>query len=46
MTAGPSTTTASAATSEDVFLGGRLTIRQPAKGFRAGLDAVLLAAAV
>jgi tRNA1(Val) A37 N6-methylase TrmN6 len=30
---------------DDRFLGGRLTIRQPAKGFRAGLDAVLLAAA-
>ena len=28
------------------FLGGRLHIRQPAKGFRSGVDAVLLAAAV
>lgn len=36
----------SGATTEDVFLGGLLTIEQPAKGFRAGLDAVLLAAAV
>jgi len=29
----------------DAFLGGRLTIAQPADGFRAGVDAVLLAAA-
>ncbi|MEM8821994.1 MAG: methyltransferase domain-containing protein [Pseudomonadota bacterium] len=29
----------------DGFLGGRLTLLQPAKGFRAGSDAVLLAAA-
>lgn len=32
--------------SEDRFLGGRITIRQPETGFRAGLDAVMLAAAV
>jgi tRNA1Val (adenine37-N6)-methyltransferase len=31
---------------EDNFLGGKLVIRQPAEGFRAGLDAVMLAAAV
>jgi tRNA1(Val) A37 N6-methylase TrmN6 len=31
---------------EDGFLGGRLTIAQPRSGFRAGHDAVLLAAAV
>ncbi|MEO6395652.1 MAG: methyltransferase [Devosia sp.] len=30
----------------DAFLGGRLTIAQPANGFRAGLDSVLLGAAV
>lgn len=30
----------------DAFLGGRLTVSQPAKGFRAGLDSVLLGAAV
>lgn len=30
----------------DGFLGGRLTIAQPRKGYRAGVDAVLLAAAV
>ena len=33
-------------TTRDKFLGGRLTISQPAEGFRAGLDAVMLAAAV
>lgn len=31
-------------TSDDAFLGGLLTIRQPKSGYRAGLDAVLLAA--
>jgi len=31
---------------EDAFLSGRLTIAQPEKGFRAGLDSVLLGAAV
>jgi tRNA1(Val) A37 N6-methylase TrmN6 len=30
----------------DAFLGGRLTIRQPTGGFRSGMDAVILAAAV
>ena len=30
---------------EDLFLGGALRIRQPKNGYRAGLDAVLLAAA-
>lgn len=30
----------------DAFLGGRLTVSQPAGGFRAGLDSVLLGAAV
>lgn len=33
-------------TTDDVFLGGRLSVLQPAGGYRAGLDAVLLAAAV
>ena len=33
-------------TSQDRFLGGRVLVRQPAEGFRAGLDAVMLAAAV
>ncbi len=32
--------------SDDAFLGGRLRILQPRKGFRAGIDSVLLAAAV
>ena len=30
----------------DAFLGGRLTVSQPQQGFRAGLDSVLLGAAV
>lgn len=30
----------------DAFLGGRLQIRQPARGYRAGVDPVLLAASV
>ena len=33
-------------TTEDAFLGGGLKLRQPAQGYRAGLDALLLAAAV
>lgn len=33
-------------TSEDQFLGGRLRIRQPVDGYRAGVDPVLLAASV
>lgn len=39
-------TAASEDTTDDGFLDGRLKILQPAKGYRAGLDAVLLAAAV
>lgn len=31
---------------EDAFLGGQLTVFQPSKGFRAGTDSVLLAAAM
>ncbi|RZW11768.1 MAG: methyltransferase domain-containing protein, partial [Rhodobacteraceae bacterium] len=34
------------ATTEDDFLGGRLRIRQPANGYRAGIEPVLLAACV
>jgi tRNA1(Val) A37 N6-methylase TrmN6 len=34
-----------AAVTEDRVLGGRVTLRQPARGYRAGLDAALLAAA-
>lgn len=30
----------------DAFLGGRITLEQPVSGFRAGLDSVMLAAAV
>src|SRR4051812_4496489 len=30
----------------DAFLGGRITVSQPRQGFRAGLDSVLLGAAV
>lgn len=43
-----SRTTASTGVTEtlDGFLGGRLRLRQPARGFRSGLDAMLLAAAV
>jgi tRNA1(Val) A37 N6-methylase TrmN6 len=33
-------------TTRDQFLNGHLTLRQPRKGFRSGLDAVMLAAAV
>lgn len=32
-------------TRDDGFLGGRLVLRQPARGYRAGADAVMLAAA-
>ncbi|MFN0220072.1 MAG: tRNA1(Val) (adenine(37)-N6)-methyltransferase [Hyphomicrobium sp.] len=42
----PSADLASAAEfTDDAFLGGRVVMRQPARGYRAGLDAVLLAAA-
>ena len=37
---------AGSAVSEDAFLGGRLVLRQPKAGYRAGVDAVLLAATV
>ncbi|MCF2871222.1 methyltransferase [Octadecabacter sp. G9-8] len=33
-------------TTHDAFLGGQLTLEQPAKGYRAGVDPVLLAASV
>ncbi len=33
-------------TTVDAFLGGRITLEQPVSGFRAGLDSVMLAAAV
>ena len=31
---------------EDAFLGGKLHLKQPRRGYRAGVDPVLLAAAV
>lgn len=37
--------TSAAQVTSDAFLGGRLTLLQPARGFRSGSDAVLLAAA-
>lgn len=43
---GPSGPTGSPATTLDRLLGGRLLVEQPARGHRAGLDALLLAAAV
>lgn len=36
---------AETAATEDAFLGGAIRLRQPARGYRAGVDAVLLAAA-
>jgi tRNA1(Val) A37 N6-methylase TrmN6 len=41
----PSPAQAEADTTQDGFLGGRLLLRQPRKGYRAGMDAALLAAA-
>jgi tRNA1(Val) A37 N6-methylase TrmN6 len=35
-----------ASLTEDAFLGGRLTVLQPEKGYRAGIDAVFLAATI
>jgi tRNA1(Val) A37 N6-methylase TrmN6 len=35
-----------ASLTEDTFLGGRLSILQPEKGYRAGIDAVFLAASI
>lgn len=51
MTAKPHITTVAVAplegsVSDDVFLGGLLTLRQPKHGYRAGLDAIVLAATV
>ena len=43
---GPNTATEPAETTVDALLGGRLRVRQPRVGYRAGLDASLLAAAV
>ncbi len=38
--------TADETVTEDALLGGRVTLRQPAAGYRAGIDPVVLAAAV
>ncbi|ROT99358.1 tRNA1(Val) (adenine(37)-N6)-methyltransferase [Histidinibacterium lentulum] len=40
------TSTSDAELTRDAFLGGRLHLWQPRRGFRAGVDAILLAAAV
>lgn len=40
------TSTSDAELTRDAFLGGRLHLWQPRRGFRAGIDAILLAAAV
>src|SRR5262245_41854876 len=45
MTTEPQAASARLETTEDAFLGGKITIRQPRQGPRAGLDAVFLAAA-
>jgi tRNA1(Val) A37 N6-methylase TrmN6 len=44
--AAPLEASPSSAPTADAFLGGALEVLQPAKGYRAGLDGVLLAAAV
>jgi tRNA1(Val) A37 N6-methylase TrmN6 len=44
--ASPSGTTMPSSLSEDAFLGGKLNILQPEKCYRAGIDAVFLAAAI
>src|SRR2546429_1184927 len=42
----PTGATVPASLTEDGFLGGRLKILQPEKGYRAGIDAVFLAATI
>ena len=42
----PTAPTVPASMTDDAFLGGRLQILQPEKGYRAGIDAVFLAAAI
>jgi tRNA1(Val) A37 N6-methylase TrmN6 len=41
----PSKDASAIATTSDAFLGGRLWLSQPARGYRAGLDAIIVAAA-
>jgi hypothetical protein len=45
-TAEPRDATGKSGLSDDAFLGGKLQLLQPEKGYRAGIDAVLLAASV
>ncbi len=45
-TSPPVATTVPSSLTEDAFLGGRLSILQPEKGYRAGIDAVFLAATI
>jgi hypothetical protein len=45
-TAEPRDANGKAGLSDDAFLGGKLQLLQPEKGYRAGIDAVLLAASV
>src|SRR6056297_2259973 len=42
---GAEASTAAAGETRDALLGGRVWLRQPARGYRAGVDAVFLAAA-
>lgn len=42
----PDSTPTAPATTHDLFLDGRLAIHQPAEGYRAGMDALVLGAAV
>jgi tRNA1(Val) A37 N6-methylase TrmN6 len=42
----PAASAVPASLTEDAFLGGRLRILQPEKGYRAGIDAVFLAASI
>ncbi|WP_196504360.1 tRNA1(Val) (adenine(37)-N6)-methyltransferase [Aestuariivirga litoralis] len=42
----PGASTAPASMTDDAFLGGKLQILQPEKGYRAGIDAVFLAASI
>jgi len=42
----PATMAVPASMTDDAFLGGKLKILQPEKGYRAGIDAVFLAAAI
>ena len=43
---GTATTTTPSSLTDDAFLGGKLQILQPEKGYRAGIDAVFLAASI